>query len=193
MKRIITGIIRVLVRNIWGAVYVLWLYVRKWIWGTSAFEHAVFHAPPWLALRILSAFGVSIGHGIDFHGRLNLHGTYDMKNKLKIGEWCHIGPMVTLDLTARITIEDKATISLNAQILTHMDVGYSPLRETAFPTESAPVVVESGAYVGAGAIILMGVRIGRESIVAAGAVVTQDVPANTIVAGVPAKVVRKLV
>lgn len=52
--------------------------------------------------------------------------------------------------------------------------------------------VKSGASIGSSSTIMCGVTIGENSIVGAGAVVTKDVPANTIVAGVPAKVIRKI-
>jgi len=162
------------------------------VWGSTAFEHAVAHCPPWLALEILKAYGTTIGPGIDFHGRLNLHGTYQVKGKLTIGSQVHIGPNVTLDLTGPIVLEDRCTISLNAQILTHQDVGYSPLAAHLFPTEVGSVTVEAGAYIGAGAIVLNNARVGRCSVVAAGAVVNRDVPPFTVVAGVPARVIKQL-
>jgi acetyltransferase-like isoleucine patch superfamily enzyme len=55
-----------------------------------------------------------------------------------------------------------------------------------------PVVIGDDVWIGANAVVLPGVTIGQHSVVAAGAVVTQDVPAYTVVAGVPAKVVKKL-
>ncbi len=53
--------------------------------------------------------------------------------------------------------------------------------------------VKNGASIGSSATILCGVTIGENAIVGAGAVVTKDVPPNTVVAGVPAKVIKKLV
>jgi acetyltransferase-like isoleucine patch superfamily enzyme len=53
-------------------------------------------------------------------------------------------------------------------------------------------LIKRNAWIGAGATILPGVAIGENSIVAAGAVVNKDVPANTIVGGVPAKVIRTI-
>ncbi len=188
----IAGAIRVSLRTFWALIYILWLRLRVAVWGMSAFEHAVFHCPPWLALQILKAYGVRIGTGIDFHGRLILHGTYDMRGKLTIGEYCHIGPGVTLDLTAPIVLEDRCTVAMNAQLITHLDVGYSPLREKAFPSSVSSVIVEAGAYIGAGAILLKGVRVGRNAFVGAGALVREDVQPYTVVAGVPARVLRQL-
>ncbi|MBK8021733.1 MAG: acyltransferase [Chloroflexi bacterium] len=115
-----------------------------------------------------------------------------MGGKLRIGAWCHLGPGVTLDLTAPIVLEDRCTLSLHTIILTHEDVGYSPLAKSAFPTRKQRVIVESGAYIGAGATVLMGVRIGRCAVVGAGSLVRDDVPPYTVVAGVPARVIRQL-
>ncbi len=55
-----------------------------------------------------------------------------------------------------------------------------------------PIVIKRNAWIGAGATILPGVTIGENAVVAAGAVVTKDVPANTVVGGVPAKVIKPL-
>ena len=55
-----------------------------------------------------------------------------------------------------------------------------------------PVVIGDDVWIGANAVILPGVTIGRHVVVAAGAVVTKDVPENTIVAGIPAKVIKKI-
>jgi acetyltransferase-like isoleucine patch superfamily enzyme len=192
MKRLITGGIRVFLRTFWPPVYILWLRLRVAVWGAWALEHAVSQTPPWLTVAILKAYGVPIGPEFDFHGRLQLHGAYDVRGKLRIGAQCHIGPGVTLDLSRPIILEDRCTIALNTQIITHQDTGYSPLAKLAYPTQWGGVTVESGAYIGAGSIILSGVRIGRCSVVAAGAVVREDVPPYTVVGGVPARVIKHL-
>lgn len=57
---------------------------------------------------------------------------------------------------------------------------------------TTPVVIEDDVWIGANAVVLPGVRIGTHSVVAAGAVVTKDVPPHSIVAGVPAKVIKKI-
>lgn len=54
------------------------------------------------------------------------------------------------------------------------------------------VHIKQNAWIGAGATILPGISIGENAVVAAGAVVTKDVPANTVVAGIPAKVIKSL-
>ncbi len=57
---------------------------------------------------------------------------------------------------------------------------------------TTPVVIEDDVWIGANAVVLPGVRIGNHSVIAAGAVVTKDVPPHSIVAGVPAKVIKKI-
>jgi acetyltransferase-like isoleucine patch superfamily enzyme len=55
-----------------------------------------------------------------------------------------------------------------------------------------PIVIRRNAWIGAGATILPGVTVGENAVVAAGAVVAKDVPANMIVAGVPAKIIKNI-
>jgi acetyltransferase-like isoleucine patch superfamily enzyme len=192
LTHLLAGIIRVSLRTLWSPIYITVLRLRVAIWGSNAFEHAVAFTPPWLTLAILKAYGVEIGTKFDFHGRLSLHGTYNMNGKLHIGNQCHIGPGVTLDLSAPIVLEDRCTIALNATILTHHDVGYSPLRNHVYPTRFAGVTIEYGAFIGAGAMILAGVRIGKCSVIGSGSVVVADVPSYTVVAGIPAYQIKQL-
>ncbi|WP_165251625.1 DapH/DapD/GlmU-related protein [Adlercreutzia sp. ZJ304] len=58
--------------------------------------------------------------------------------------------------------------------------------------EPAPIHIEDDVWIGSGAIVLPGVRIGRGSVVAAGAVVTKDVPSMTVVGGIPAKPIKRI-
>jgi acetyltransferase-like isoleucine patch superfamily enzyme len=55
-----------------------------------------------------------------------------------------------------------------------------------------PIVIKRNAWIGAGAIILPGVTVGENSVVAAGATVAKDVPANSVAAGIPAKVIKNI-
>jgi acetyltransferase-like isoleucine patch superfamily enzyme len=112
---------------------------------------------------------------------------------LSLGRECFLGDECLLDLAEAIVLEDQVTLAERVLVLTHTNVGYRdhPLQRH-FPPLVAPVVVEAGCFVGAGAILLPGIRVGRGSFVAAGSVVTQDVPPGTLVAGVPARVVRAL-
>lgn len=88
-----------------------------------------------------------------------------------------------------ITIGDDVLIGPNVSLVTENHPTDPKDRTTVL---LKPIVIKRNAWLGAGATILPGVTIGENSIVAAGAVVSRDVPPNTIVAGVPAKVVKSL-
>lgn len=88
-----------------------------------------------------------------------------------------------------ITIEDDVLIGPNVSLITENHAEVPELRRHVY---SNPILIKRKAWIGAGAIILPGVTIGENAIVAAGAVVSKDVPDNTIVGGVPAKVIRKI-
>lgn len=111
---------------------------------------------------------------------------------LSVGDECFVGDECLFDLAEEIRLEAQVTLAERVVILTHMNVGYAnhPLQER-FPAHAAPVILESGCFVGASVTILPGVRVGASAFVAAGSLVNQDVPARTLVAGVPARVVRQ--
>jgi hypothetical protein len=93
-----------------------------------------------------------------------------------------------------ITVDANAFFGHRVCVLTGThDVEHrGQARQLAIPGEGRDVHVEEGAWIGSGAIVLGPCRIGAHAVVAAGAVVTGDVPPATIVAGVPARVVRSL-
>jgi len=138
----------------------------------------------------LRLFGASIGKKAHIYSPLILNNTKFAN--LSVGDNCHIGRGVLLDLADRIEIGDNVTISMNTTIVTHVDFGRSPLANTEFPASQAPVRVGAGSYIGAGTTILHGVNIGESCVVAAGSVVLRDVPPGEVVAGVPARTIRKL-
>jgi len=112
----------------------------------------------------------------------------NIKGKIFIGQELFIFDGGRTNL---LTIEDSVAIGPNVTILIHSDPFPSPLQKI-YPKKASPVHIKRGAWIGAGAIILPGITIGECSIVAAGAVVTKDVPPYTMVAGVPAKVIKGL-
>jgi len=107
---------------------------------------------------------------------------------LTVGRRGWLGRGVRLDLADAITLGDDVTLADEVLVLTHLNVGFRehPLH-SAYPRRTAPVVIGSGCFVGARALILPGVTLGPEVFVAAGAVVTTSVPAGAVVAGNPAR------
>lgn len=88
-----------------------------------------------------------------------------------------------------ITIEDEVMIGPRVNITSENHPVEAAERKTMVPGE---VIIKKNVWIGAAATILPGVTIGENSVVAAGAVVTKNVPPDTLVAGVPAKVVKEL-
>lgn len=86
-----------------------------------------------------------------------------------------------------ITIEDNVMIGPRVNLTSETHPLDPNERETVIPK---PIVIRRNAWIGAAATILPGVTIGENAIVAAGAVVSRDVPANAVVAGIPAKVIK---
>jgi acetyltransferase-like isoleucine patch superfamily enzyme len=89
-----------------------------------------------------------------------------------------------------VDIGDRVMIGPNVNIIT---AGHpvDPAQRRAY-VEAKPIVIASNVWIATAATILGGVTVGENSVVAAGAVVTKDVPANSLVAGVPARVIRSL-
>jgi acetyltransferase-like isoleucine patch superfamily enzyme len=117
----------------------------------------------------------------------------DDYRKLWLGEDVTIGKSVMLLCGGVVRIGHRVMVGHGAQVISsgHRIPGSreEPMRWSG--PEQAPIEIADDAWIGAGAIVLGGVRIGRGAVVAAGAVVTRDVPDFTIVAGVPAVQVRQ--
>ena len=112
---------------------------------------------------------------------------------LTIGKKCFLGDETLIDLYDKVVLEDNVTLGQRVLVLTHTNVGYQdhPLQKY-FPKKSKRVIFRNGCFIGAGAIILPGIVVGEKVFIGAGSVVTSNVPANSVFAGVPAKLVRKL-
>lgn len=111
------------------------------------------------------------------------------KAKLTLGSG-YINAGTQLRCMERITIGNQCAIGRNVLImdLDAHEITYADGRKNAI---TAPVTIGNHVWIGAGATVLKGVTIGDNAIVGAGSVVTKDVPANCIVAGNPAKVIRE--
>ncbi len=140
--------------------------------------------------------GIRIGDGtLIMHGSI-LH-VYNFRNLpragIEIGERSLIGERNILRGQGGISIGDRVYTSPLVQILAVNHVYQDPTRpfvEQGITAEG--IRISDDVWIGAGAIVTDGVTIGRGAVVAAGAVVTRDVPEHALVAGVPAKVLRKI-
>lgn len=97
----------------------------------------------------------------------------------------NIGRKTMIDMN--VVIGGRARIGDNC----HIGAG-AVIAGVIEPPSAEPAVIEDNVLIGANAVILEGIRVGKNSVVAAGAVVTRDVEPNTVVAGIPAKVVKRV-
>jgi acetyltransferase-like isoleucine patch superfamily enzyme len=110
----------------------------------------------------------------------------------EIGEGTWIGAFTLIDGSGGLRIGSGCDISSGAQIYTHSSARRCVSGRSYDVVDKEPTTIGDRVFIGAGAIVNMGVTIGDEAVVGAGAVVTQDVPARTVVAGVPARVVAEV-
>jgi len=148
--------------------------------------------PP-LRYIYLSFLGAKIGKNVVIMNVKFFNWHHGGPGGLTIRDKCFVGDETLIDLYGSVTLENNVTIAQRVTVLTHINVGYQdhPLQKY-FPRKVSGVHIMSGSVIGASVTILPGVTIGSKSFVAAGSVVTKDVPSRVLVAGVPAKVIRKI-
>jgi len=113
------------------------------------------------------------------------------------GENIHLGDHVFLNILCNILDCNEVRIGNHVMIGPTVQIYCAAHHIQARPRNQGlevakPVVIEDNVWVGGGAILLPGVTIGRNAVVGAGAVVSRNVPANTVVAGNPARVIREI-
>lgn len=110
---------------------------------------------------------------------------------IRVGRGSFIGESVIIRGQGGVTIGDQVLIAPLAKILA-VNHGFGDCHRPVLEQEitATGIVIEDGAWIGAGAAILDGVRIGRGAVIGANAVVTRDVPAHCLAVGSPARVIR---
>jgi acetyltransferase-like isoleucine patch superfamily enzyme len=140
--------------------------------------------------------GIEIGENtfVMHHAELHVYNFRDLPHAgIKIGQDSLIGEFNVLRGQGGIHIGDRVYTSPFVQMAAVNHVFTDPARPFVEQGITAQgIVVEDDVWIGAGAIIADGVRVGCGAVVAAGAVVTHDVPAHTVVAGIPAKILRSI-
>ena len=113
----------------------------------------------------------------------------DFGKNITIGKNVFLNTGCSFQDRGGIHIGDGSMIGMNVTIAT---LNHGLPLETRNTTYASPVIIGKNVWIGSSATILPGVTIGENSVVAAGAVVTKDVPENTVVVGVPAKAVKTI-
>lgn len=138
----------------------------------------------WVRWRnlILKAFGCRIS------GRPFVHPTAKIRApwRLTLEHKACLGPRAEVYNLGPVTLRSRATV---AQYV-YLCAGSHDFDRIDRPLITGPIILEEDCFIGAKALILMNVTIGRNALVGAGAVVPKDVPPNTVVVGNPARVVK---
>jgi acetyltransferase-like isoleucine patch superfamily enzyme len=150
------------------------------------------------------ASSVILGENVSLQDFINLYGCR-IGDNTKIGPFVEIQKNVTVGRNCKIqshsflcegvSIEDEAFIGHGVMFINDRyprSATASGVLQTEADWKVVPTVIKKGASIGSNATILCGVTVGEGAIVGAGSVVTKDVPPRTIVAGNPAKVIRKI-
>ena len=139
----------------------------------------------------INSFPTKIGRGCFF--QRNTWINKSSEGQLHIGDRCYFGHGCQLNAFKSVKIENDVLISDNVYISDaehRFNNDALPIRNQGI--KMSPVVIMSGAWIGRNAVIMPGVVIGKNSVVGANSVVTKAVSDNTVVAGVPARVIRQL-
>ncbi len=170
-------------------------YLRRWI--VPQFDR-VGEGLSVLHPRYFSLFGKAIHAGKHLHVicspqqavSLSCWSSKQEQGQIHIGDYVLLSPGVKISSACEIRIGNACMIASEAYL---SDSDWHGVYNRTRPFRcSQPLVLEDNVWIGFRAIVGKGVRIGKNSVVAAGAVVVDDVPANTVVGGNPAKIIKTL-
>ena len=132
----------------------------------------------------LKMLGAKIDKGVRCYGRFTV---VNIPN-LVIAETSIINEGVHINCRSKVEIGKDVHISSNVQIHT----GKLQLDKSARIHTHAPISIGNNVWLASAVIVLAGVKIGENSVIAAGSVVTKDIPANSLAMGIPAKVIKSI-
>ena len=146
---------------------------------------------------------VKLGKNVRLFGFVNLYGCeigddvkigtfVEIQKGAKIGNRCKISSHTFV--CEGVTLEDEVFVGHNVTFTNdrHPRATANGALQTEADWVCLPTLVKRGASIGSGVVLLCGITIGENALIGAGSVVTRDVPPNTVVAGIPARVVKSL-
>jgi putative colanic acid biosynthesis acetyltransferase WcaF len=133
---------------------------------------------------LLRAFGARVGKGVIF-GR-NVYISFPWR--LAVGDHVWIGDDVGILSMGQVTIESNVCVARRC----YLSTASHDFRRKDFKLKVAPILIRQGSWIAIGSLVVAGVTIGEGVVVSAGSVVLRDVPANCLVRGNPAQIVREI-
>ena len=184
-----------IIKGSWNRIWFLPVRLRLKRCGKGTFFESFFN--------IEGAGFISLGSHVRAKPRLHIaaisrHNNKSYSPEIVIGNDVSINYDVHIASINKIVIGDGTLIASKVFITDHMHGQADSKEALELPPSSrplhskGPVIIENNVWVGEGCCILPGVRIGRNSIIGANAVVTKDVPAYSVVGGVPAEIIRNV-
>jgi acetyltransferase-like isoleucine patch superfamily enzyme len=140
---------------------------------------------------------IRLGSNVRFSGQIGIAASSKGEPILEIGDGVFVGHDTTFAVASKITVGNLVSIGSGSYISdTEGHSHYNPEKPIwdvpAGDADVAPVVIEDGVQISKKCMILKGVRIGARSVIGAGSVVRSDIPADSIVMGNPARVIKKM-
>ena len=140
---------------------------------------------------LLRRAGLQIGKSSLIQGPVRITGVGNPCESISIGNFTLISGSLHIDIGAPVQIGSRVRIGHDVSLLT-VDHRVGPEEMRSGDRKFGAIEIGDGAWLASRVVVLPGISIGAGAIVAAGSVVTRDVPPNTLVVGVPARVVRNL-
>lgn len=163
----------------------IWKIIQKAIRITSKLNNLVIDD----FAEVMKIFSELIGKPVDDTFFMIPPFYTDFGENISIGKNVFVNHACTFMDRGGITLEDNVLIGPKVNLIT---TGHPLNPAERMATISKGILIKKGAWIGAGATVLHGVTIGENSVVAAGAVVSKDVPDNVIVGGIPAKFIKSI-
>lgn len=160
-----------------------WLIQVAWYFCNVIFFKNGFWPINSMKTSILRLFGARIGNGVVIKPSVNIKFPW----KLTVGNHVWIGENVWIDNLAEVVIRDHVCLSQGALLLT----GNHDFSKSTFDLIHRPILIESGAWIGAQAVVTSGVTIGKEAVLSVKSVASQNLEGGYIYRGNPAQVIKE--
>ncbi|NIJ53719.1 WcaF family extracellular polysaccharide biosynthesis acetyltransferase [Dyadobacter arcticus] len=153
-----------------------------WYFANRLFINTYLPYPSGFKVWLLKMFGAQLGPGVVIKPKVNIKYPWF----LKIGENSWIGENVWIDNLIMVTIESNVCLSQGCMLLT----GNHDYTKSSFDLKVKPIVLESGVWIGAGAVVCPGVHAGSHAVLTVNSVATGNLDTYCIYQGNPAKYVK---